>query len=155
MDEDGFAGAKLRQGEQRFLRGKEDFGNGRGFGKAPARGDGHRHANVEHRLFRVPASAHQTEHAVADVHVAYRGTDSLHLPGQLESENVRLARRRRIEPLPLQRVGAVQRGRSNANQKLIRTGNRVGDLSDLEHLRPAGFVEDDGLHGAASLTGPS
>ena len=155
MDEDGFAGAKLRQGEQRLLRGEEHFGHGRGLRKAPARGDRHGHAGVEHCLFRIPASAYQTEHAVADVYVAYRGTDSLHLPGQLESENIRLARRRRIEPLPLQRVGAVQRSRSNANQKLIPTGNRVGDLSDLEHLRPAGFVEDDSSHGAASLTGPS
>ena len=71
MDEDGLAGSKLRQGEQRLLRGEEHFGHGRGLGKAPAGRHGHRHAGVEHCLFRVPTTAHQAEYAVADVHVTH------------------------------------------------------------------------------------
>ena len=50
----------------------------------------------------------------------------------------------------MQRIGAVQRGRPYADEDLVRAGNRVCDVPDLEDFRSAGGVEDDGLHGGPS-----
>ena len=70
-----------------------------------------------------------------------------HLARDLQAQRVRLPRRRRIAAEALQQIGAVHAGGADAHQEIAGARPRIGDLSQLQHLGPAGGLDDDGAHG--------
>ena len=70
--------------------------------------------------FRVAAARHQAADAVAEPKARRTLAQPDHRAGDLEAGNVGCARRRRIGPLALQDVGAVDAGRLDLDQHLAR-----------------------------------
>ena len=122
---------QLGLGEQRVVRGREDLGDAAR--RVPVELVGHRHrdALADHRQLGLAAAGDDRHHAVAQLEALDAAAHADHLAGQLETRDVRrYAGRRRIAPLELHHVGAVEAGGANADEQLAGLRLGVGMLLD-------------------------
>ena len=70
-----------------------------------------------------------------------------HFAGDLETEDIGRARRRRVEPAALQEVGTVHSSGGDFDQYLLASGPRYGPLDQLQLLGPVGLRGDHRHHG--------
>jgi hypothetical protein len=104
-------------------------------------------ALVNDDLLGVRAPADDAEHAIAHGEPAHVGADLDDLTGVLEPGDVgRRAGRRRVEPHPLEEIGAVQARPAHADAHVRRRQGRRGQVDELEDLGPAGLTDADGAH---------
>src|SRR5277367_6351030 len=77
------------------------------------------------------------------MHVAADGYD---FAGALHAQDGRGAGRRRIKPLPLEEVGAIERGASYLDEKFGGAGDRIGSVAQMEDRFVARFFNQDRFH---------
>ena len=114
--------------------------------QADAVGDRQHLASGHHDLLGVAAACQQRAHLVAGLpsgDVAAHGRDAA---GAFQAGIRRSAGRRRIEPLPLCQIRAVDTGGGDIDQHLVRSGRRIRRLHPAKDVGPAGLGDDDGMH---------
>ena len=92
-----------------------------------------------------------SDHSVADRHFGHQLTDGLDRPSCLVSHDVRM--RRQLATQPVQRVATLDGDRLDSDEDLADARDRVGDLFDPKHLRPAILVIDRCSHVGSSPLG--
>ena len=115
-------------------------------GEAPTLGNRHGHTGINNRLFRIASPANQTEDPLANGNRGDCRAHGLHFSGEFESEDIGLARRRWVLALALERIRPVERGCPHSHENLFRAGYRIGDATQLEHVRAARSLNSNGLH---------
>jgi hypothetical protein len=135
--------------------GEERLGDGGGLDERQALRHAHGARGRHRDLLGVTAAGEQGHRAVAATPAVDAGPDLGDLAGALETENGGRTGRRRVLPLPLQQVGAVEGGGGDAEHELAVTRHRGGDFGDAEHALVARTVDHDGAHGrqASTVTG--
>ena len=126
-----------RAGHLREGRGALDVHAGRQRHHLPG---GHGH------LLGVPPGREERAHLVAHLMALDALADRADPARALEAEHVGGALRRRVEALPLQRVGAVDRAGDDVDDDLARTRLGVGQLGDGQGLGTTRVGCDDGTH---------
>ena len=102
---------------------------------------------VDGDQLRVATARAESEHAIANLESLHPLTDRRDFPGPLETENLRRSLGRRIQPLTLQEVSAIQRRREDTHEKLSRRRLRIGNLRELELLDTTWFPDLHDTHG--------
>ena len=122
-------------GEQGVVGGGDHLGEPAGLGPGEPVGDRDRHPLVDHGQLGLAAPADHGHHPVALGEAVDVGADGGDLAGQLQPGDVgRAARRRRVAPLDLLQVGAVEPGRRHPDQQLSLPRLGVGPFG---HHQPA------------------
>ncbi len=98
------------------------------------------------RLLGVAAARYQGHRAVADFPAGCGGADCGDFTGNFHPDDLRRARRWRIEALALEQVGAIDAGGVDANQDFVGLDRRLGDLADFQCVFIAGFFNDYCFH---------
>ena len=107
------------------------------------------------QVLGVPATGDQRTHPIADLPAidARSGLDDG--AGHLQSGDVRRARRRRVQALPLHHVRAIDAGCRHLDQDLTRTSRRPWTFGRDEHLGAARLTDFDHQHvGQLQSEGP-
>ena len=143
MHHDHLARGQPAQHDQVEPGGEERLGNGGGLREAQAARDGHRLRRGHASQLRVATPREQRHHAIAAPE--WRGRLQ-HLAGDLQAQDVRFARGRRIASHPLQQIGAVHARCTHAHQQVSLARPGIGDLGQLQHLGPTRGLDDDGAH---------
>jgi hypothetical protein len=104
-------------------------------------------ARIDNGERGVSTPAKQGADAISDMPAVYALADLIDLSGDLKAQDIGGTRRRRIEPLPLEEVGAVHPGRPHPNANLARTCHWIGAISDLQSCRrPLAVFDLDHAH---------
>jgi hypothetical protein len=88
----------------------------------------------------------QTEHTVSTLKTTHIAPDLSHLARKLESQDLRIPRRRWVKPTTLQEVRSVERGGEIAHQEVRGTGLGTRNIYDLEDLHPTRLPESYSTH---------
>ncbi len=150
MDEDALARAQGRLNPERIVRGDEDLGDRpRGVPVERVRylGDG---ALVCDEVLGVRGARDDAEDALPLAPESRSGAEGRDLSRELEAGAVgRNARRRRVAPLALEQVRAVEARRADANEDLFDARLGALDVLDLEDLRRSRLRDHHGSHAAS------
>ena len=99
-------------------------------------------------MFRVGPSPGETEDAVADLHRRDELAHGVHDTGELETRDVaRRVGRGGVGAHALEEVGAVDRGRPDADAGFTPLGDGSGNVAERENFGTAGGRDDDCAHG--------
>ena len=121
MDEQALAGAQAALGEERVVGGGEDLRDAAGRVPVELVGDGDGEALVDGDQLGLAAAADHGHDAVAGLEAVHARAALGDLAGELEPGDVgRRARRRGVDALHLQDVGAVEAGGADADEDLAR-----------------------------------
>ena len=91
--------------------------------------------------------ADDAHHAVPDLQRADTLATPFDLAGELQARYVvRHAGRGGIQAAPLKQIGAVDSGGTDADNDVLRPGQRVRNFPQLQHFRPAEACDDDRSH---------
>ena len=85
----------------------------------------------------ITAARCQCAHRVADLPFCDRGAERRNVAGDLQPQDRRCARRRRVASLALDNVGPVDAGVADGDQDVVITGNRNRTFGDGEGFRAA------------------
>src|SRR5262249_24507645 len=119
VDEQALTRPQVRLGEERVVRGGEDLGRAAGRRPVERLRNGHRLALMHGRELRLAAAADDRHHAVALLEAGRALAEAHDLARELQPGDVGgTARRRRIVPLALHHVGAVDARGSYRNEDL-------------------------------------
>ena len=108
----------------------------------------------------VPTALDEEHDAIPFGVALHPGSDARDRARRLETEDVAGSRRRWIESLALEQIGAVDAGARNADDDLTLSSHRVGTLLEVQLLGTAGRRNDDRPHaqqprsGAAAVRRP-
>ena len=97
-------------------------------------------------LLGVSAARYQSHRAIADFPPGCSGADCGDFASDFHPDDLRRARRRRIEALPLEQVGAIDARSADANQDFVGLDRRLGHLADFQRVFIAGFLNDYCFH---------
>jgi hypothetical protein len=130
-------------GEERVVGGREHLRDPAGGHPVELVGYRHDQALVDRDQLCLAAAADHGHDAVTGGEAVDAGAALGHLTGELQAGDVGgRARRRRVATTHLQDVGAVDAGRTDADQDLAGLGLGVGVLLDDDAL----VADDDGSH---------
>src|SRR5207249_4545496 len=147
------AGGERAQTRHEEVRegGQEDLGEGARLLVAYRLGHREGRAVVDHRLLGVAATGKERHDPLAGPEAARLGAHLQHLAGTHEPQDRRGAGRRRVEPLALEEIGAVDRRGAYADAEVGRAEGGGGRLAHLEHRLVARLPDHDRAH-AGPLT---
>ena len=146
VDEQPFADADATAADDVRVDGCEHLGQGSGGGEVE--GVGHREELTGGRgdLLGVAAAGEQRGDAIADAPVLHVGAELDDRARDLEAGDLRRTRRRVVEALPLQEVGAIHSGGVDSDEDLVRPDLRGGDVGELQCLGISGGGNRDSAH---------
>jgi len=147
VHQDGVTGACAAEPEHGEEHGEEGLREGAGLLDRQRIGDLHRAPSRHHDLLGVAAAGEQRHRTLSELPAGHRGAALDHLAGALEAEDLGGTGGRRILPLPLQQVGAVDRGGGHPQPEVAGAERGRRHLGEAQHRLVAGSVEDDRLHG--------
>ncbi|MNY31574.1 hypothetical protein D3C86_1657410 [compost metagenome] len=124
MQQHLLARLQARQLEQVEPGGGIDFRQRRRFLQAQAFGHRQGMARIHHHLLGHAATGQQRTHAVTDAPAA-AGADLADHSGTLQAEHLGHPRRRRIQAVALQQIGAIETGCGHANANLPHIAQRA------------------------------
>ena len=128
--------------------GKEGFRQRGGLGQAQARRNGQRIAFMHGAIFGIAAAGDEGANPIAGREAGHAFPGGHHFAGNFQAGDIRGAGRRRIVPLALQHVGAVNAGGGDFHQKLARLRNRHRAFSDDQNLGGARLADFNRFHRA-------
>ncbi len=153
MDQHGFPGLQGAVLHQVGIDGQHAFRQGRGFGQADAFRDRQEMTDVDADIFGIAAAIHQGADCVADLPGRILGlhdrrVDFRDRARHLKPQARRGARRRRIQPAPLQDIRPVHPGETGPYQDKSRSRFGARPLFDVKVRRILTVAVDrNGLHG--------
>ena len=150
VDEDSVAIGGEPALEQVDPHREQGFGEGGGLGHAQDFGDGQASARGRDAIFGVTPTGDKRADAGAD-EVARPLPRRDHGAGYFQAGNVAHARRRGIDPHPLENVGAVDPGGGDLDEHFSRAGPGRRARGQLQLLGPAGRGNFDGAHHVRDL----
>ena len=147
--------AEAAQHEQVEVRGHVGLAHARRLLPRERLGNAHQVAFVGARELGVSPARHQRHHPVAGTEALDPGTHLAHHARHLESQDLRLARGRRVLPFPLADVRSIHRGRHHLDEHLARPGLRQRGIAPAQHPGVSETVHQHGLHGVSLGQVPS